>query len=458
MATLEQLHAALIKADAAGDADAARAFAGEITRMRQTPANQSSGDTFASRFDALSDEASFRAVQPAKKEFGLGDTWPAKLAKGIFNATTLPGDVMQGNVSMTDETGRTNPQVIARAAELASVATPMSPASRLGVGWAGALKTQDAPAPTREALAKAASEGYDKARGLGVEINPQGIANLGGRIDAALNDLGINGEFAPKTFSTLNRIANPPEGSVATVNNLETIRRAFGYASKDFTNPTEQKAAELAKQYLSDYLAAIPNQDVIRGPASEVSGLIKGANGNYAASKRAGQITDAYDAADLSAAAANSGQNAGNATRQRIKSILLNDKKVAGYSPDEVAQMETLVRGTTLGNTGRALGNYLGGGGGLGALHSSSAGAGVGALVGGPLGAAVGAALPPTIGYGLKKLSDKSVDTQAQMLVDMILKRSPLAQSGPARVAAPQAGINQQALARLLMGAPMEQQ
>jgi len=36
--------------------------------------------------------------------------------------------------------------------------------------------------------------------------------------------------------------------------------------------------------------------------------------GNYAASKRAGQITDAYDAADLSAAAANSGANAGNAT------------------------------------------------------------------------------------------------------------------------------------------------
>lgn len=37
MATLEQLQSALVKADAAGDADAARAFASEIRRMRATP-------------------------------------------------------------------------------------------------------------------------------------------------------------------------------------------------------------------------------------------------------------------------------------------------------------------------------------------------------------------------------------------------------------------------------------
>jgi hypothetical protein len=454
MADLSQLHAALVNADAAGDTEAARALAGEISRMRQ-----SGGSDFASRFDAVSDEAAFRAVKPAQKPFGLGDTWPAKIAKGLYSAMTLPGDVAQGNVSMTDANGNTNPEVINRSAELASVASPMSPAARMGVGWAGALKTQEAPAPTQEALAKAASVGYDKARGLGVEIAPQAIANLGHKIGATLDEMGINGELAPKTFSILDRISNPPPGAVgSTISNLETIRRSLGHAAKDFANPTEQLAAGRAKDHLLDYMATIPDQDVIRGPAAEASKILRDATGNYAASKRAGQITDAYDAADLSAAAANSGQNAGNATRQRIKSILLNDKKSAGYSPDEVAQMETLVRGTTLGNTGRVLGNYLGGGGGLGALHSSSAGAGVGALLGGPLGAAVGAALPPTVGYGLKKLSDKSVNTQAQALVDMILKRSPLAQSGPATVAAQAPGISQQALARLLLGSPMGQQ
>lgn len=42
MATLEQLQSALVKADAAGDAEAARAFAGEIRRMRQEPSASTS--------------------------------------------------------------------------------------------------------------------------------------------------------------------------------------------------------------------------------------------------------------------------------------------------------------------------------------------------------------------------------------------------------------------------------
>lgn len=58
------------------------------------------------------------AAQPGKPSFGLGDTWPARIAKAMYSAATLPGDVYQGNVSMTGDDGRTNPAVIDRAAEL----------------------------------------------------------------------------------------------------------------------------------------------------------------------------------------------------------------------------------------------------------------------------------------------------------------------------------------------------
>lgn len=58
------------------------------------------------------------AAPPAKASFGLGDTWPARIARSIMSAATLPGDVYQGNVSMTGDDGRTNPAVIDRAAEL----------------------------------------------------------------------------------------------------------------------------------------------------------------------------------------------------------------------------------------------------------------------------------------------------------------------------------------------------
>lgn len=55
--------------------------------------------------------------------FGLGDTWPARLAKSIYHAVTLPGDVYAGNVSMVGDDGRTNPAVVDRAADLAGVMT-----------------------------------------------------------------------------------------------------------------------------------------------------------------------------------------------------------------------------------------------------------------------------------------------------------------------------------------------
>ena len=47
----------------------------------------------------------------------------ANAAKGVGNIMMLPGDVYQGNVSMWDENGRTNPEVIGRAADLAGMVT-----------------------------------------------------------------------------------------------------------------------------------------------------------------------------------------------------------------------------------------------------------------------------------------------------------------------------------------------
>jgi hypothetical protein len=50
-------------------------------------------------------------------------TWPARAVKGLVDAAMLPGDVYQGNVSMVGPDGRTNPEVINRAADLAGAVT-----------------------------------------------------------------------------------------------------------------------------------------------------------------------------------------------------------------------------------------------------------------------------------------------------------------------------------------------
>lgn len=392
-----------------------------------------------------------------KPKFGLGDTWPARLAKSLYSAVTLPGDVAQGNVAITGEDGHTNPAVIDRAADLASVATPMSPAARLGVGWAGALKTEAGPSPTQEALDTAASAGYNKARNLGVDLPASGVSDLADRISQHLqNEKGITPDTAKKTFKVLDRLQNPPEDSVVTVPNLDALRQNFGEIAGNFNKPTDQKAAVIAKQHLADYLASLTDQDAVRGPASEVGALTKEANGNYAAARRSEQIDDSLNKAELQTAATHSGRNLDNKTRQAFVKILTDDKAGAGFTQPELDQAESIVRGSKPADLMRSAGNFLGGGGGMGMLHGSAAGAALGATAG-PIGAAIGAVVPPAIGYALKKGADASTLNKVAAFRQMVRSRSPLGDSMPDRVAGTVSPRQALAVRALLMGThPMQ--
>jgi hypothetical protein len=348
------------------------------------------------------------APQPHK--FGLGDTWPAQLAKSIYSGVTLPGDVYSGKTQVDPS----NPAFIGRTLDLASVGTPMAPkvAPSLTAPVAAAL-------PTAEELKAAASSGYDAARNLGVEIKPSSVANAAQTLAANLEQDGINAKLAPKTFSIISDLAKPPPGSVATIANLETARRTLGNAAKDFLNPTEKLAASRAIEHFDDYLGGLPQADILAGDAAQASKVLQEARGNYAAAKRSEQINGQVDIAEGNAAAANSGQNIGNSVRQRFNSILKSPKQSNGFTADEIAQMERIRAGTPVGNAARFAGNLLGGGGGLGSIASAAVGAGSF----GPMGA-----VAPAIGFGLKKFSDASVMRQVRKLDEMTRARSPLGQ------------------------------
>jgi hypothetical protein len=357
------------------------------------------------------------AAPATPKKFGWSDTWPAKLAQSLYSGLTLPGDVASGQVKVPSS-GIVPGSVPfgdpssggERVADLMGMAMPMSAVN---------VAVRSGAVPTATALKSAAEAGYTTARELGVDIAPQAVSTLGQRIGAALTEKGVSGELAPKTYSILEKISEVPQDSVVTISNLDTLRKSFGHAARDFANPTEQLAAKSAQRHLDDYLANIPAQDVIQGPASEASKILTEARANYAAAKRSEVVTDAVEVAGRNAQAANSGLNVGNNTRQSLNSILKSDRKSSGFSPEELTQMEKVVSGTVPGNTARVLGNALGGGGGLGAAVT----AGIGGFINPYLAAA------PIVGTGLRALSNASVSRQARLLDELVRSRSPLAQA-----------------------------
>jgi hypothetical protein len=281
-----------------------------------------------------------------------------------------------------------------------------------------------AEAPTVAELKGAASAGYKSPEVRGVEIKSETLPQLSQKIRAELDSgLSIDETLAPKTFAILAKAEQAPAGSVVTVQNLESLRRKLGHAAGS-GDKTERLAAIKAQRDIDDFLAHLPKGDVITGDAQAASAILKEARGNYSAAESALTLDRKTQRAELRAAAANSGQNVTNAMRQRMADILLSPSERRGFSSPELVMMERIVRGSKTENIIRGAGNFLGGGGGLGAMVTTAEGAR--AL--GPIGAL--AALP---GAALKSLSNVMTARNIEKLNEMVRADSPLGR----KVAAP---------------------
>lgn len=326
-------------------------------------------------------------------------------------ATGLTKGVATGAI---DPTG---PDAIAQAANLASLATPMRP------GANAVLKT--IAAPTADALHAAGGAGFDAARDLGVDYSIPHVGQLAAGLQQDLYDKGFfpAAGAAPVTHSILQELQKAPPNAVAVpLSALMAARQGLGRITGEGSDPA---AAGIAKEAIDRFIAQPPAGSVLAGPAPAAAGLLKDANGNWAAGARSDLLNDVQRAAGLRSSSANSGRNIGNSTRGRIASVLLNDKTSAGFDPDEIASLEDVIHGSRVSNLLRTAANKLGGGGGLGALLASGAGAAVGSHFG-PEGAVIGAGMVHGIGPALKA-GQNSLDTGALSTVDKAVRqRSPL--------------------------------
>lgn len=367
----------------------------------------------------------------------------------MIQAFKAPGDVWQGNLDPR------SPEANQRALTLATMANPINPAMRAGdfaiPGVMKNLKPATPKAPTADALKNAASSGYDAANATGAAYPGEAVGAVAKDTVNSLNNDGILAELAPQTHAVLNKLSNPPDGSTVTISSLDAARKALGRIGGNFTNPTEQEAARRGVASIDKFIqdagapapmagsAAPTGAGAIDGAGaagslavptaeSEAARLIREARGNAAAAFRSDRITGAEDAAELRAAAANSGQNIGNSLRQRLASLLLNPKQIRGFASDEIDAIRQVVEGTATSNTLRKVGNMFGGGGGIGHTLVGALGAVAGGSVGGVEGAAAGAAALPLMGSAARSSYNSLVGRQLTAADNLIRTRSPLYQ------------------------------
>lgn len=338
-------------------------------------------------------------------------------AQGVGRAAvdmlTLPGDVLAG---------RSPPNDVARNTNFATFALGGSPqwAARAAVG-----------APSAGALRAAGGAGFDAARGMGVAYSPDAIGRVAASAQQDLLQKGLGPEVAKDTNAILDKLQKPPADPTASfdyTNGVAAVRANLQSIAQDWTKPKDQLAATRAIKALDEFVAKPGPQDVLAGPAAALGSTVKDANANWAAGARSDSLTNIGTRAGRRADAAGSGLNLDNSIRGKLASFLENPANTAGFTKSEIDLLEGIVKGKTSTNALRWFGNYLGGGGGVGAALT---GFGSAAVTGSPW--PLAAAVPAAVGFSAKIAENAATKSALKAAAETTRTRAPLSDARQAQ-------------------------
>jgi hypothetical protein len=323
------------------------------------------------------------------------------------------------------------------AAGQATEGTAFEPAARVvgGLATGHVVGRQVENAATKAAIRQysqeaeqSANRAYGQFRTSGFELDPSAGAHYAVPLKTTLTSEGLTARTAGHTWAVLDDIERTPFTNPVQLQ--ERYKELGSVIKKATTDPEERRAASIAQERLL-HLAENPPSYLIKAgdPAAGVA-LLREANANWAAVKRAERLNQTINTAELRAGSTYSGLNLENQLRQRVG--MLSEPSVrGGYSQAEREAFQRFGQGGAYpgANAVRYARNVIGGGGGMGALVGA---AGVGAGVGGsalgldPL-TYTGATL--LAGLGATKYSNMRALNRAREIELQLLSRSPYAAS-----------------------------
>jgi len=316
----------------------------------------------------------------------------------------------------------------------------MNPALRAGdrmiPGMAQALRPERVRTPTAQELKALGVSDINAAKNSGLELTGAAIADYSRKLQQGLFGSGIHPTLAGNTFKILKELEDVPAGATFTAANLQTLHETFGAVAQNFnqTAAKDQLAASRVIKGLDEFLPTVNPSAVVAGSPSATQKLFETGRGNYAAAQRSNDITGALDRAKTGvleraegrAQAANSGRNIDNTIRSKVESVLEKPKDVSGLTDAEIAALDKVVQGGAGRNAARTVGNWMGGGGGLGQTSLGAVLGGTGYMTGGPAGALALGSLPFFVGTGAKATANALAKRDLRGVDEMLRQRSPL--------------------------------
>ena len=309
-----------------------------------------------------------------------------------------------------------------------------------GAAFAPRAPVSSAAVPTLDELGRATDIAYGALRANPTPYSASHLRGAADQLEQRLLNEGFVRDYSPAAFQAVDRMrasAGVPN-AIATPADIELIRRGLNRIPKTPEAATDRAGAQIVKGALDDFLTNPPAGAVPPGAqaaAAQAGQTAQTARGLAAGEFRAQKMADIQEAATNAAAAANSGLNRENVIRQHVKNFINPNtggrQRLAGYSPEEEAALESIVRRGPAANTARTVGNMLGGGGGIGtpvvALATGTAGGAAGQYFkDDPAAGAVVGGVLPFVGMGLRGASNRSAANTIRAADELIRQRNPL--------------------------------
>lgn len=287
-------------------------------------------------------------------------------------------------------------------------------------GALAAPRAQKAPSPqkgaeaTVERLKARRKDAYDDVEASGFRFTPENINDLADTIETEVRTRG--GPKGAKAFpdadamvARLRALAAEPDGP--TIPQLDLLRRDI----YDVLVAPEGKEAFLGK--------------IMRGKIDDMTKALdapfiqeaRAANIRY---EKAGAVADRVRSAELAAGRANSGENFGNALRQKISPLIdpLHSAEIGNLTPAEAAGLERVVIGDPTQNALRTWSNRLRSPMWTGTATTPAAL--LGFAGGGPGGGAAAAGLTAAgmqgVGQVLRRAAEARTSQNVQAVLDLI--------------------------------------
>lgn len=143
------------------------------------------------------------------------------------------------------------------------------------------------------------------------------------------------------------------------IEDVENLRRLTTQSLPGTASPADRRLAGIMTDELTKYL------DDMDDPVADA--LREGRDAHRRA-MAATSVEDASTRASRAAARTGSGGNEINATRQKLSAIIENPRKARSFTPDELAAMDDIVKGSTGQNLARRLSRFAPSSGGLSSM------------------------------------------------------------------------------------------